>query len=238
VTALKQTPPVLVPHYRRPRVLYHYTSIEALLAILKSGHIWATHYQYLNDESEIKSFQNFLGQILRVGIERSADFRRRFAPFLKSLFYAVQNDGKVYIASFSSIGDDLTQWRAYCPGGSGVSIGFDSRSLEVKYISSASKNEFIEVNAILEKVRYMGSGWEKGGFRNLERMRENSEQAAAHLGKLGVSKRKAHIMLLSTWLVGVAPLFKDASFASEHEWRIVITAPLLPICYSDRASPH
>ena len=224
MTALKQSPPILNPHYPRPRLLYHYTSIASLLAILNSGHIWATHYQYLNDESEIKNFRTFLGQFLRSAIERSADFRRRFAPLLSSLLYEVQKDRNVYIASFSSIGDDLTQWRAYCPSGSGVSIGFDSRALDVKYISSASKDDFIEVNAILEKVRYMNAGWTKGFFRNLDRMRENSEQAAAPLRRLmGVSKRQAHVMLLSTWLATAAPLYKDASFASEHEWRIVLT---------------
>jgi hypothetical protein len=223
VTALKQTPPILDPHYRLPRVLNHYTSIASLLAILNSGHIWATHCQYLNDESEIKNFRNFLGQLLRLANEQSADFKRRHAPLLSSLLNEVQNDTNVYIASFSSIGDDLTQWRAYCPSGAGVSIGFDSRALEVEYISGTSKDDFIEVNAFLEKVRYMSAGWAKGFFRNLDRMGENSDQAADPLrGLIGVSKREAHARLLSAWLATAAPLYKDASFASEREWRIVL----------------
>jgi hypothetical protein len=234
VTALKQTPPILDPHYRLPRVLNHYTSIASLLAILNSGHIWATHCQYLNDESEIKNFRNFLGQLLRLANEQSADFKRRHAPLLSSLLNEVQNDTNVYIASFSSIGDDLTQWRAYCPSGAGVSIGFDSRALEVEYISGTSKDDFIEVNAFLEKVRYMSAGWAKGFFRNLDRMGENSDQAADPLrGLIGVSKREAHARLLSAWLATAAPLYKDASFRT----RVAYCPNRPPPCPTAHAIP-
>jgi hypothetical protein len=91
--------------------------------------------------------------------------KRRIAPLLSGLLNEIHNDMSVYIASFSSVGDDLAQWRAYAPGGSGVSIGFDSRALDVRYTSGPTKDKFVEVIAFLEKVRYMGPGWGKGFFR-------------------------------------------------------------------------
>ena len=35
-----------------PEKVFHYTNIAGLLGILRTGRMWATHYQYLNDASE------------------------------------------------------------------------------------------------------------------------------------------------------------------------------------------
>jgi len=40
---------------RPPSVLYHYTSMEALLSIVESGRMRATHIRYLNDTTEAAS---------------------------------------------------------------------------------------------------------------------------------------------------------------------------------------
>lgn len=37
---------------KEPELLYHYTTQEGLLGILKDRCIWATHIRYLNDTSE------------------------------------------------------------------------------------------------------------------------------------------------------------------------------------------
>src|SRR6185436_7146444 len=39
-------------HADSPPVLYHYTSAQGLLAMVKSGHVWATESRYLNDPRE------------------------------------------------------------------------------------------------------------------------------------------------------------------------------------------
>lgn len=41
-------------------VLYHYTSENALRSILKSQTLWATHYKFLNDPTEIAQMKNIL----------------------------------------------------------------------------------------------------------------------------------------------------------------------------------
>jgi hypothetical protein len=55
-------------------------------------------------------------------------------------------------------------------------------------------------------------------------MHENCEKSAAPFQRLiGGSKRGAQATLLSAWLATAAPLYKSASFASEREWRIVLS---------------
>ena len=42
----------MVSLQRPPEILYHYTTQEGLLGIIKDKVIWATHTQYLNDQAE------------------------------------------------------------------------------------------------------------------------------------------------------------------------------------------
>ena len=37
-----------------PEKVFHYTDSSGLLGILNSGVLWATHYRFLNDSSELK----------------------------------------------------------------------------------------------------------------------------------------------------------------------------------------
>ena len=107
-----------------------YTSMEALLSIMSSGRIRATHIRYLNDVSEAEWMRTAvvekLNQIRATGEDETQI--ERAATLLAMLNERrIPND---FVASFSENGDDLSQWRAYCPGGAGFSIGFDSEALE------------------------------------------------------------------------------------------------------------
>lgn len=44
--------------------LFHYTSIEGLESILKTQYLWATHWQYLNDDKELEHFTNLLPELI------------------------------------------------------------------------------------------------------------------------------------------------------------------------------
>lgn len=39
-------------HKAHPPTLYHYTSAQGLLSMVRSGHIWATESRYMNDPRE------------------------------------------------------------------------------------------------------------------------------------------------------------------------------------------
>jgi len=52
-----------------------------------------------------------------------------------------------FICSFSQKGDQLSQWRAYCPSGNGISIGFNS----IVLTKLANKHEFKLVKCIYGK---------------------------------------------------------------------------------------
>ena len=40
-------------NYDKPKILYHYTTMDGLKGIIASKSLWATKIQYLNDASEL-----------------------------------------------------------------------------------------------------------------------------------------------------------------------------------------
>jgi hypothetical protein len=92
----------------RSRLVYHYTSMSGLKAIVESGRLRATHYDYLNDPDELVYCKKLWGDHLRIANPDDGD-----VPFF----------GEAYIVSFSELEDDLTLWRTYGDNGAGVSIG-------------------------------------------------------------------------------------------------------------------
>jgi hypothetical protein len=61
-----------------------------------------------------------------------------------------------FVASFSEEGDDLSQWRSYCPGEAGFSIGFSSCALRSQWISDPTGGKPSFVGGQLIKVSETG----------------------------------------------------------------------------------
>lgn len=88
----------MVQHQPGEQVLYHYTSLEKLFAMLSTDSMWASFSLFSNDSSEGKTLGN---------------------EWLQQKQYQGDN----FILCFCDRDDILSQWRGYCPGG-GASIGF------------------------------------------------------------------------------------------------------------------
>lgn len=102
-----------------PPVVYHYTSLAALIQIVKTGKVWCSNVKYSNDPAEIIYGDAALREMLQ---EHFPDFA------LGGVFQTIA-DIDYYTAAFSAEPDLLSQWRAYCQNGRGVAIGFDSKAL-------------------------------------------------------------------------------------------------------------
>ena len=55
-------------HKILPNKLYHYTSIDGLLGIIRNKNIWASDIQYLNDKEEfVRTIKLLRGKTLKIG---------------------------------------------------------------------------------------------------------------------------------------------------------------------------
>lgn len=193
-----------------PRYLYHYTSLDSLIKIIGSGIIWASNIHYLNDGRE---FAHAL-EVVRTKLnEYTDDFTRDFFSRVHEMLMA-QSSTNVFVASFSEDGDLLSQWRAYCPPGRGVSIGFDESDLRqaceaqgfrlVQCTYNPDKQSAVAVQMVDELIEQ---------FIEVEGLPRSEEDFGANCGEL------ASIFVENVNLR--APEMKDPAFAEEREWRIV-----------------
>ena len=94
---------------RKSKVLYHYTSFDSLLYIIRSGQLKFSGVTGFNDANELRSKSTILGD----GVKH---------PFNESRINRINNK---YAFCLSKRKDNLTQWRLYGDDGKGICFGFN-----------------------------------------------------------------------------------------------------------------
>lgn len=115
--------------------LYHYTSQNGLLGIIRDCKLRMTDILYLNDSSEFSHCFDLFLKNLKLDFE------------LGQLLQRLKESPDYFIFSLSEREDDLSQWRGYCPSTGGFCIEFDPEKLS----SIVEKNN---KDYRLEKVLY------------------------------------------------------------------------------------
>ena len=120
-------------------LIHHYTSQQAALKILESQSFWLTNVAHLNDGLEHKWY---FKRALDLNIQNSIEWvssesarRNRHKDHLIKLSYMTADDeypdvASIFVASFSSLDDHLSQWYQYAEKGMGVSLGFDEGAVK------------------------------------------------------------------------------------------------------------
>ncbi len=137
--------------------LYHYTNWDGLIGILQSKTLWATHFKFLNDYSEIVLFRDKLISLMLPHVREACEELVKQIPnseqYIKEmggLDYVVKHETQVSVdAQYEATGDEiyilsfcgqhknlqinnnglLSQWRGYGSGG-GVALVFDTKKME------------------------------------------------------------------------------------------------------------
>ena len=130
-----------------PAVLYHYTSNNAFLSILKSRELRLSALSQSNDSLEGKWLLHALKSECREqGINQ--DHRQQIADFAEYVFKWVMGYG----FCLSSDRDQLSQWRGYADDGRGVAIGFKTNELlKLTNFASVSRGK-TELKKVLYEV--------------------------------------------------------------------------------------
>jgi hypothetical protein len=202
--------------YREPAPsrLYHYTSLNGLLGILKNKHIWATEVRYLNDSAEIKTAFRLMERSLVARLRTEVDpSSREILEQLKEWIDTRASAGPmVFVASFTQNGNLLSQWRGYAPTTQGASFGLASSHLSAVSVASGFA---------LGRCRYD----EDDQLDALDGLIESVISLAARTGPSELDDERPSFNptfdLCEESILRVAALIKDSRFKEEAEWRIV-----------------
>jgi hypothetical protein len=194
-----------------PPILWHYTSLDALLRIVSSESIWASDVRCLNDATEFE-----YGRQIATKVAEANQEARRFLEEAKAIASESRSSGtpvsyysievsklELFVFSMSGRDDLLSQWRSYCPPGAGCSIGLDSNSIARG--DCGFDNNVVLIPCVYTELQQVT-------------MTENAIETALryargpHRGLTGPA--------LAAALGSVIPHFKHPSFQEECEWRL------------------
>lgn len=131
-----------------PDTLYHYTNLESARRILQGKEMWASDVRYMNDANESDvMLQPWISEVRKSmkRIDQKSPQRTLLRTVaLQWMFMGLTSE---HVLSFTTEHDDLSQFRAYSKGETGVCIAFDSGLLRKLY-SRIDINDVKSPNAI------------------------------------------------------------------------------------------
>ena len=228
-----------------PELLYHYTTQQGLLGILKDKCIWATHIRYLNDTSEGNIvprvvFEEFssrynassLYQALGVAPEaapKAAEPIDEGALGQGTTMASWVTSQNVFVTSFSENGNSLSQWRAYSERSGGYSIGFRPEYLRVvgESFLGSRPDRFSQGSDSLVRCIYYDEEEERSLKNEIKKLVTAYIEEAAAAAKLPVGEgilgfRTPAALAIKRFLrLGKrSAITKDNGFREEAEWRL------------------
>lgn len=199
-----------------PKVVYHYTTMDAMMNIVKTKSIWATSILYLNDLSEMRYL------ISRVRKRRAA-YKKTHPDVDARLFdglFEKQNKNFMhypFVTSFSRDGDSLSQWRSYCPNGNGVAIGF---SVDCLHRATTDKSSVGRLkNTTFHTVGYLDDD-DSEYLDNII-----AKEIAVANDWAGSLQTWNAAQIFSIFIQVAACYHKHSSFSHEAEYRLVAPEP-------------
>lgn len=126
--------------------IYHYTSAQGALGLLKNGKFWATEINFMNDHRELNEgsdiYELVINELASLNIKKlfnkdknvvfeNTGYMVEFANTLLGMMRKVYSEHvPINVVSFSTDEDYIRQWMSYCPSNSGYCIEFDKLKLE------------------------------------------------------------------------------------------------------------
>jgi hypothetical protein len=192
-----------------PPVVYHFTDVAGLVAIVESKAIWATLATSLNDASE-GSYALELAEKAVSEFDDAPLFANRVKEFLNPSADAAQRAvWYPFVASFCARADSALHWLHYGRQGTGVALGFrteqlESSGFELLQVLYDPNEQKALVHAVLKNV--------------IEALRQTDDDAVAN-PENGWFDVAAHIT--ASFLRATAPFLKSPAFEAEQEWRLM-----------------
>lgn len=218
--------------YRSNNYVWHYTNGYACLSIIKSGNLWASSPESLNDASEMthgltlirEAFEKVMNEA-----KEDEDYSPEEWETVKLLMGEVLDAtyfdtilNEVYYISASSQPDSLTLWRNYA-NGDGFALGLSTK-IELSADGIALDDDE-DTGSLRDDIPPI-SGWYRVTYKKNQKERlatEFIQNTIEDIDRAGQSDHEALVRELRKQAVILASVMKHDAFEDEKEVRWITT---------------
>lgn len=200
-----------------PSTLFHYTNSAGLRGIISGRRIFATHYRYLNDASELDYGRFVLTATIEKLITKNSDHVvLLFLDLLKNNLKMFDGVFECYIACFCTEDDLLNQWRHYS-GSGGYALGFSTLELARPSVDSTAPEHDFLLREVIYDTTQQSSILE-------ELLTSTTDVMKNEIEGLNIDERNKIIVhccqFVQLQLPQYLTTFKHPAFEAEREWRL------------------
>lgn len=218
--------------YRSNNFVWHYTNGYACLSIIKSGNLWASSPESLNDASEMTHgltlIREAFGKVMNEAKEEE-DYDPEERETVELLMGEVLDPtyfdtmlNEVYYISASTQPDSLTLWRNYASG-DGFALGLSTKTgLSADGIALDHHQDTESLRDDIPPI----SGWYRVTYKKNQKERlatEFIQNAIEDIDRAGESDYEALVKELRKQAVILASVMKHDAFEDEKEVRWITT---------------
>lgn len=206
--------------------IYHYTSGDNFINIIKKGELWATQAACLNDTTEITYAINCLLERVEVKLQSGGNDKNYYIlqRMKESLSSPNIETSPVFVSCFSESQDDLSQWRAYSGHEGGYALEFDASKLRDCGYSIDAEGK-LTPKILLARIEY--------DLNRHSMIFDNViDFSVKFFNELSGSEKAKALNEVESWadefctywlnnLAIFAACIKNPAFSSEREWRLI-----------------
>ena len=204
-----------------PKKLYHYTDYSAIKGIFETNEFWLTNSAFTNDSSEFQhGFELLIKEFENTKKFSNGIIKRKIVPEIID-HITNRSIADVFLVSFSSLGDNISQWRAYGRDGEGYMLEFNSTDIN-KINMCYGQLGFMSPRIFFQKIVYEEN--EKTAkinqffdifFPFIESTFKRKDDNA-----LGLQEFEYLKFLFCGCCYSLIASFKDSRFSDEQEYRV------------------
>lgn len=221
-----------------PERLWHYTSIDGFCGITTSKQIFATDFRFLNDREEFTHARKIAEELVEEApteVEQGIPYKELLRKIVQVAFdpntgVLHPNNLQFFVASFSEAEDQLSQWRGYSRGSSGVSLCLNLRSLRPE----PGSKSFVSFGPCrydsLRKRELISHALDQSTSEALQIAKGVDTESSRRSPN---ERIEAALKVTVYYLIQLVAFLKNESFHEEQEWRLVV-----PMAASDHENRH
>lgn len=186
-------------------MLYHYTDFAALDGIIRCAELRLNNILNMNDAAEMRLFMNGICKAVvdKLNLDGEKEKARKTEAFFENEMEE-EFHYSAYAACFSKYRDDAAQWERYGHLGQGVCIAFQENLMQ----------QLIGGAVSLQEVYYQADMGEHRLVDEFYQLIKGEQKFSDKLPRL-------QTLMNDAWVQSAA--FKHPSFASEREFRLVVS---------------